>query len=113
MVQWLLDSAKGRDAEPDRLVKRMLFLNLAAIFSTATAATNVILDLCARPEYTQLLREEAMQAIQDDGGIKASTLTKLKIMDSFMKESRRVNPLGLCKSLPFPHFERGFENRAS
>jgi hypothetical protein len=41
MLKWLLDSARGRDAEPDRLVKRMLFLNMAAIHTTAITATNV------------------------------------------------------------------------
>jgi ent-kaurene oxidase len=58
MLQWLVGLAQGRDGEPDRLVKRILFLNMAAIYTTATTAANVLLDLCARPEYIGILREE-------------------------------------------------------
>jgi ent-kaurene oxidase len=92
MLQWLVDAAQGRDSEPDRLVKRMLFLNMAAIHTTATTATNMLLDLCARPEYIEMTT-----AIQEDGSIKPSTLPKLKRLDSFMRESRRLNTLGFCE----------------
>lgn len=97
MLQWLVDAAQGRDSEPDRLVKRMLFLNMAAIHTTATTATNMLLDPCARPEYIDILRQEMTTAIQEDGGIKPSTLPKLKKLDSFMRESRRLNTLGFCE----------------
>lgn len=100
MLQWLVDSAQGRDAEPDRLVKRMLFLNMAAIHTTATTATNVFLDLCARPECIEMLREEISRVLKEDGGVKTSTLPKLKKLDSFMRESRRLNTLGFCKRIP-------------
>ena len=76
----------------------MLFLNMAAIYTTATTATNVLLDLCARPDCKEALREEMAAAIKADGGIKPSTLPKLKKLDSFMRESRRMNTLGFCKS---------------
>jgi len=78
MLQWLADSAQGRDGGPDRLVKRMLFLNMAAIHTTATTATNVLLDLCARPEYIEILREEITVAIQEDGSARPSISPKLK-----------------------------------
>jgi ent-kaurene oxidase len=98
MLKWLLDSAQGRDAEPDRLVKRMLSLNMAAIHTTAITATNVLLDLFARPEWMEVLSEEIVEAIEGDGGIKTSTLPKLKKLDSFMRELRRLNTLGFCTS---------------
>jgi cytochrome P450 len=98
MLKWLPDSPRGRDAEPDQLVKRMLFLNMAAIHTTAITATNVLLDLCARPEWMKVLREEMLEAIEDDCGIKASTPPKLEKLDSFMRESRRLNTMGFCTS---------------
>lgn len=91
MLQWLIDTAKGRDSETDQIVKRMLFLNMAAIHTTADAATNVILDLCARPEYMKILREEMVEAIKVYGGLKLATLTSLKKADSFIQESNRFN----------------------
>jgi cytochrome P450 len=100
MLQWLVDTAQGRDADPERLMKMMLFLNMAAIHTTAMTATNVFLDLCARPECIDMIREEILQVLKEDGGIKASTLQKLKKLDSFMRESRRMNSMGFCKDLP-------------
>lgn len=50
MLQWLVDTARGKDTETDQIVKRMLFLNMAALHTSAEATTNAILDLCARPE---------------------------------------------------------------
>lgn len=95
MLQWLIDSARGKDAETDRLVKRMLFLNMAAMHTTALTATNILLDLCARPDSLSAIREEMNEATARDGRITASTLNSLKLTDSFMRESRRLNPLGL------------------
>ena len=95
MVQWLLDTARGKDSESDQIVKRMLFLNMAAIHTSAEAATNVILDLCARPEDMVLLREEIVEATKKHGGINLSMLNDLRKMDSFIKESNRLNTAGL------------------
>ncbi|KAF7862708.1 hypothetical protein EAF04_007581 [Stromatinia cepivora] len=97
MVQWLIDSARGRDAETDKLVTRMLFLNAAAIHTTAEVATNVILDLCARAEDLKTLKEELSTVIEqvEDIDITTQTLSSLKKMDGFIKESHRVNTLGL------------------
>lgn len=96
MLQWLIDSAKGKDGTLERLVRRMLFLNLAAIHTTALTATNVLLDPCARPDCMELLREEMEEVVGRDREITGLTLNSLKLTDSFMRESRRLNRLGLC-----------------
>jgi hypothetical protein len=67
-------------------------------FGSLITATNVLLDLFARPEWMEVLSEEIVEAIEGDGGIKTSTLPKLKKLDSFMRESRRLNTLGFCTS---------------
>jgi cytochrome P450 len=94
MVQWLVDSAKGQDREMDKLVLRMLFLNMAAIHTTAETTTNVLFELCARPEYITILREEMESAIKEHKGISQPTLASLKKTDSFIKESHRMNSMG-------------------
>ncbi|KAF7909635.1 uncharacterized protein EAF01_003353 [Botrytis porri] len=97
MVQWLIDSARGPDAETDKLVTRMLFLNAAAIHTAAEVATTAILDLCARPEDLETLKGELTMVTKEaeDTDITIRTLSSLKKMDSFIKESHRVNTLGL------------------
>ena len=104
MVQWLIHSAKGRDAELDKLVTRILFLNAAAIHTTAETVTNVLLDLCARPKDMAILRNELLYALQAHDGINLTTLSSLKKMDSFMKESHRLNSLGLSKKGFMPYY---------
>lgn len=69
MLQWLIESTNGKDAETNRLVKRMLFLNMAVIHTTAFTGTNVLLDLCARPDDLAVLREEIIEAMGRDGGL--------------------------------------------
>lgn len=68
------------------------------------AATQAIFDLVARPEYIQPLRDEIEQAIDEDGQdtdgegflkLKKTSMTKLKKLDSFMKESQRLSPPGI------------------
>jgi hypothetical protein len=65
------------------------------------AATHVIFDLAARPEYIQPLRDEIQQVIDEDGQdtdgdgfvkLKKMSMTKLRKMDSFVKESQRLSP---------------------
>lgn len=56
------------------------------------AVTHAIFDLCAMPEYFEPLRSEAQTALaQDNGEWKFSTLKRLRRLDSFLKESQRVN----------------------
>jgi hypothetical protein len=63
----------------------------------------------AHPEYIQPLREEIEQLMADEGHefsedgsvrMKKKSLAKLKKLDSFLKESQRMKPLGLGICLP-------------
>jgi cytochrome P450 len=95
VLQWLVQSSRGCEKATDEIVKRMLFLNMAAISTSGSTATNVLLDLCSRPDDMAMLREEMLEAVKATGGITLTTLASLKKTDSFIGESRRVNSLGL------------------
>ncbi len=94
MIQWLQDLSEGADATPERIVDRQLGMSFAAIHTTTNHLTNVIYDLAARwDEYGPELRAEVEEVLAEtDGEWKKTTLTKLSKMDSFMKESQRLNP---------------------
>ncbi|CAO1598740.1 hypothetical protein XANCAGTX0491_002500 [Xanthoria calcicola] len=94
MIQWLQDLSEGADATPERIVDRQLGMSFAAIHTTTNHLTNVIYDLAARwDEYGLELRAEVEEVLAEtDGQWKKTTLTKLSKMDSFMKESQRLNP---------------------
>ena len=55
----------------------------------------IILELCQRPEYVSLIREE----LGKQESMEYSTLARLPILDSFIKESVRLNPLDKSESV--------------
>lgn len=56
------------------------------------ATVQVVYNLCAMPEYIQPLRIEAQNALQESGGVwSIESLSKLGRLDSFLKESQRLN----------------------
>lgn len=94
-LQWMMDGANEHDGEPHRLAHRLLILTLAAVHTTSMAATQTLFDLCTRPEYILPLQGEVVQAVTEDNGFQKPTLTKLRKLDSFMRESQRINPPSL------------------
>jgi cytochrome P450 len=91
-LQWLMDEAwNEKDGQPEALVHRLLVLALASVHTTSMSAVQTVFDLLARPEYIQPLRDEMLQALREDGNWRRDTLTKLRLLDSFMKESQRFN----------------------
>lgn len=99
-LQWMMDESDEFDGQPHKLAHRLLILTLAAVHTTSMAATQTLFDLCVHPEYMEPLREEISQAVQEDGAFTKQTLTKLRKLDSFMRESQRLNPPSLRIPLP-------------
>lgn len=90
MAQWMVESARGNDRNPDVLAQNMLFLTLAGLHTSSNTTVHALFDLCANPEYAQPIREEIEQVIGEDGWTMAG-IGKLRKLDSFMKESQRLN----------------------
>ncbi|RAL16400.1 cytochrome P450 [Aspergillus homomorphus CBS 101889] len=94
VLDWFLEATAGREID---LAQWQMGLSLAAIHTTSNLLTNVMYDLAAHPEYIQVLRDEIKAVIDEDGGcLKKTSLTKMKKMDSVLKESQRMNPPGLA-----------------
>jgi hypothetical protein len=53
-------------------------------------------DLAVHPEYVKEMREEADAVIEEHGWTKAA-MQKMRKIDSFLKESQRVNGLASSK----------------
>lgn len=100
-LQMLMDEAgTGPDSDPVSIAKRVLSLTLASNHTTTMALVETLYDLCAHPEYIPELREEVAEAIATEGGWQKTTLTRMRKLDSFMKESQRLNPPSYSKRLP-------------
>ncbi len=54
------------------------------------AINHALLHLAESPHHLQTLRQEAEQILQDEGWTKTS-LGKLHLLDSFLRESQRLN----------------------
>jgi cytochrome P450 len=98
-LQYMMDGANEFDGQPDKIAHRLLILTLAAVHTTSMAATQTLFDLCVHPEYIEPLRQELVDVLEQEGGYKKQALTLFKKMDSFMRESQRLNPPSLRKSV--------------
>ncbi|KAK8050132.1 ent-kaurene oxidase [Apiospora phragmitis] len=88
---WMYEVARGRAVD---YPASQLSLTMAAIHTTTETTSQAMLDICEHPDVAQQLREEIIQVIGEHGWSKNS-VTKLRLMDSFLKESSRVHPLNL------------------
>ncbi|OJJ34579.1 hypothetical protein ASPWEDRAFT_42561 [Aspergillus wentii DTO 134E9] len=88
-LDWFAEVAAGRPY--DRAVTQ-IGLSLVSTHTTGQLWVNTVFDLAAYPEYFQPLRDEIKAVVEADGRLKHASLPKLKLMDSFIKESQRLNP---------------------
>ncbi|CAD6444951.1 574f7162-9d91-4dd4-b04b-ccc169e0b55a [Sclerotinia trifoliorum] len=101
-ISWLLKWTDEKNREdPFMLADSQMTLSFAAIHTTSMAISHVLFDLASHPEFIEPLREEIEQVIAEDGtevdgsglrNLKQQSFTKLKKLDSFLKESQRLNP---------------------
>ncbi|EMD34612.1 hypothetical protein CERSUDRAFT_158140 [Gelatoporia subvermispora B] len=90
MLMWLLDEAEGNETRLCHLMEMLLLINFAAIHTSSNSVTHALYHLAAQPEYIRPLREEVETLIGKEGWTKAALMQMWKL-DSFMKESQRVN----------------------
>ncbi|RKF83587.1 Cytochrome P450 monooygenase 3, partial [Golovinomyces cichoracearum] len=89
---------------PGFLVNQLLNLSFASIHTTTVTVTNFIYDLASHREYIPLLLDEINEVMAEDGYVptedgifklRKTSLPKLLKLDSFLKESQRVNSASL------------------
>jgi len=100
MTQWMLNERikRGRqDTNYNYLAQAQLQLSFASIHTTSMALIHLIYDLCAEPQYQDIIRQELEEQLTLNGGYKGEIMKKLEKCDSIMKESQRHNPVGLSK----------------
>ncbi|EKM83194.1 hypothetical protein AGABI1DRAFT_104916 [Agaricus bisporus var. burnettii JB137-S8] len=92
LISWLLETAtEDYHRTLHDIINRILLLNFAAMHTTTMVFTQTMYDLAVHPEYLDDLREEVEGAIREHGWSKVA-IQKLRKLDSFIKESLRVNP---------------------
>jgi cytochrome P450 len=91
-IEWFRTASRGRDY-PEVWIQ--LGLIQVAIQTTSDLMCQSVLNLCAHPEYVQPLREEAAAVLGKHGLFKES-LSELRLLDSFIKETQRLKPVSMA-----------------
>lgn len=99
-MQWMMDAAEGEERDAENLATRYVFSIIGSLYTVSAGLVDCLYDLIARPEYMHELRAELTDALREDGGWAKGTASKLVKMDSFMKESQRVNAPSPSKLSP-------------
>ncbi|CAI2184280.1 4226_t:CDS:2 [Funneliformis geosporum] len=76
------------------IADKMAFFIFASIHTTSRASTYVLIDLASRPEYIQELYEEQLEIHKEtdkNGILPIEAFNKMNKLDSFVKESLRLN----------------------
>ncbi|KAJ7649598.1 cytochrome P450 [Mycena rosella] len=89
LVSWLIQDA-GPDRTASSIAWRVVVTNMAAIHTSTIAFHHTLLDLAAHPSHIQPMREEVERVIRQDGWTKAA-LNNMHQVDSFIRESQRLN----------------------
>ncbi|KUJ21569.1 cytochrome P450 [Mollisia scopiformis] len=93
LATWMMKYLTPRHMQVESLVRHQLGISWASVHTSTLALTQIIYDLAARPEYLQPLRDELEGLMRGcDRELTHADLNKLMKMESFMKESLRINP---------------------
>ena len=92
LLSWMMECADDSESDPDHLAHLEIVISLAAIHTSQMNAVHVLYDLAARPQYFAKIREEIRRVAHEEGGWQKTSYAKLRMLDSFMKESQRFNP---------------------
>ncbi|KAL9624335.1 MAG: hypothetical protein Q9160_001582 [Pyrenula sp. 1 TL-2023] len=96
LTTWNLLNSPPADRSSIKIQSHLqLFGSMAAIHTTSLTSSHAIYDLASHPEYTASLRAEIDAVMKNESTpyLTKTSMPKLKLLDSFCKESQRTNPL--------------------
>lgn len=100
LLQWMIRKAPAYNMTDQDLAQMQLTLSMAAIHTTTLSVADILSELAIRPHLVSELRAEVLGVMQQgSGNFQPSTheLYQMKLLDSVMRESQRVNPVAQRK----------------
>ncbi|TFK90085.1 cytochrome P450 [Polyporus arcularius HHB13444] len=95
MLQWLLEEgSKRNDVTVEMAATRLQLQNFAALHTSSSSLVHALFHVLVDPSLVMSLREEARAALEAHGWTRAA-LEKMPKMDSFLKESQRLNGINV------------------
>ena len=95
MLQWILEAAPPSEQNLNSLIMRMMLINMSALHTTGITLYQTLFALVLYPEHIPELRKEMEETISDYGWNKGS-MTRMVKLDSFIKETQRLQGLSIC-----------------
>jgi cytochrome P450 len=86
---WLVETAKGKDRNPETLAHVEILLALASVHTTLLRMVNVLYDITSDPGCYAELQSE-IDNMSDDWNI--NSYANLEKLDSVLRESQRMSP---------------------
>jgi cytochrome P450 len=111
LISWTLRHYKANEQpNAEDIGEEQLLTSFAAIHTTSMTTSQAIYDLASHPQYIPELRAEIIEvsAEEPDGKLRKTSMPKLRKLDSFIKESQRMHPLGMGNS---PYL-KGYGNKS-
>ncbi|KAG0136228.1 cytochrome P450 [Tuber indicum] len=93
-IQWILD-ATSLETPIMKLVQRLMFFNFASIHPTSITLAHTLYDIAANPEIHDSICTEIDEVLIAEGGWTKQGLTKMKKLDSVLRESSRMNGINV------------------
>ncbi|KAK7680563.1 hypothetical protein QCA50_016345 [Cerrena zonata] len=90
VLQYITEAALSKNKGIEGISRSIFATNWAAIHTSSSTFVYALLDLAAHPDYASEMREEVERVIGEEGWTK-DAMTKLWKVDSFMRESLRLN----------------------
>ncbi len=100
-IVWMHQTATGKGKEY-HAAHIQLSLSMASVHTTSDLFSNILFQLCRHPEWIEPLLKEA-QDVRVEGGWEKTSLYRMKLADSLMKETQRLKPLGVRASSRHRH----------
>ncbi|KAJ5915486.1 cytochrome P450 [Penicillium verhagenii] len=95
LLSWMMEIATPEESDPSSLAHLEVVMSLASIHTSQMNAVHVLYDLLAHPEFLEPIRSEIRSVIAEMGpwmSWEKPAFSKLRKLDSFMRESQRFNP---------------------
>jgi len=92
VLMGLMNEAQGPERTLEALTQRMLLVNVASIHTTSFTFMHILYRLMANPEYIDPLRQEVEVVVAEEGWTK-NGIDKMNKIDSFIRESQRIDSL--------------------
>ena len=98
MMAWMIEKADEFKADDDELAETQLIFIMAGIHTTTMTITHMLYDLAAYSDCVDDLRKEITTVLSENDGVLSShALFQMKLLDSFMLESQRHNPIQMSE----------------